>query len=152
MRGYQYTECGLTNVFIENMRVLTDDDDQEVYGIMNVAGLHKVIAHCIVQHRHGMSGPELRFLRTDMGLTQAELAARLHKEPITVGRWERGETPIDSNAEALIRLLAQEKLGLDVGLSVEEVTKNCIPSAHFQQIRIDGADPAEYKPIMDEAA
>jgi DNA-binding transcriptional regulator YiaG len=143
---YQYTECGLDNVFIENMDVLVDDAGEEVYEIENIVGLHHAIAHCIVQHRHGISGTELRFLRTEMGLTQAELAAHLHKEPLTVGRWERGEVAIDSNAEALIRLLAVQKLDLHLELSIEEVMKRCVATAKRQAIRIDGTDPREYRP------
>src|SRR5258708_1663749 len=104
MSGYQYTESGLANEFIENMEEVTGDAGERVYRIENITGLHKVIAYCIIQHPNGISGRELRFLRTEMGSTQAELAARLHKEPLAVGRWERGEVPIDSNAEALVRL------------------------------------------------
>ena len=144
-REYQYTECGLDNVFIENMNVLIDDAGEEVYEVENISGLHRVIAQSIVLHPHGISGRELRFLRTEMRLTQAELAAYLHKEPLTVGRWERGEVAIENNAEALIRLLATQRLGLDTSLSIEEVMRCCIPSATGQTIRIDGTDPQAYR-------
>jgi transcriptional regulator with XRE-family HTH domain len=83
-----------------------------------------------------------------MSLTQAELAAYLHKEPLTIGRWERGEGAIEPNAEALIRLLAVHKLGLDLNLTIENVMERCISTATRQTIRIDGANPQDYRPLM----
>ncbi|MFY9287918.1 MAG: helix-turn-helix domain-containing protein [Alphaproteobacteria bacterium] len=146
MKSYQYTECGLNNVLIENVDVATDDKGQQVYRIQNINGLHKAIALGIVQHQNSISGEELRFLRTEMGLTQAELAAYIHKEHLTVGRWERGEvSPIDSNAEAIIRLLAIEKLDLGKDMPMEALTKMCVPTAQTQFVKIDGSDSNDYR-------
>lgn len=147
MTDFQYTECGLTNVFIKNANVVTDDKGNQVYTIQNVNLLHKVIAYGIVQHQNSISGAELRFLRTEMGKTQAELAQHVHKELLTIGRWERGESPIDANAEVSIRLLAIEELKLDGDLTVAEAAKKCIAAAKVQRIDIDGSDPNNYQKI-----
>ena len=147
MSKYHYTESGIDNVYIEGMKVQIDDHDDEVYCIPNVNGLHKVIAHAIVNQAMAMLGTELRFLRTEMGVTQAELAKLVHRDAQTMGRWERGEIEIDSNAEVLIRLVACEKLGLDPGLSVEEMAQRCVPSAKLEVIRIDGSNPSNYQQI-----
>jgi len=147
MDAYKYTECGLDNVTIHNMEVAIDDAGEAVYSIPNVLGLHKVIAHCIVASASGITPKELRFLRTEMEMTQSELAQLVRKDHQTIGRWERGESPIDENAEVVIRMHAAEKLGLDVKLSVEEVAKRCIPSGQFRAIRIDGRDPVHYRPL-----
>lgn len=147
MTTYQYTESGLDNVLIHNMEVVVDDAGEEVYDLPNVVGLHKLIAHCIVTGPSGITPKELRFLRTEMGLTQGELAQLVKKEHLTIGRWERGERPIDANAEFVIRVLAVEKLGLDDGVSAEEMARSCVPSAEFRIIRIDGSDPAHYRPL-----
>lgn len=144
---YHYTECGLDNVLIEGVRVTIDDDGDAVVTIRNVNGLHKAIAQAIIS-RHGlMNGPELRFLRTEMGLTQAELAKHIHREALGVGRWERGEIVIDSNAETVIRLLAQEKLKIEINASIEEITGYSVQTAGLQPIRIDGSNPEEYRPM-----
>jgi|SRR5208337_3886222 len=145
---YKYTECGLDNVVIKNMPSVVDDAGEEVYEIRNVVGLHRVIAACIIRHPHGISPKELRFLRTEMGMTQAELAEIVKKDHQTVGRWERGEKPIDQNAEALIRLLAAEKLDLPREGTVEDLAKRCVPTAEVQVITIDGEDPRNYRPLM----
>jgi DNA-binding transcriptional regulator YiaG len=148
---YKYTECGLDNVVIKNMPMIIDDAGEEVYEIRNVVGLHRVIATCIVRHPRGISPKELRFLRTEMGLTQAELAEIVKKDHQTIGRWERGETPIDQNAEALIRLLAAEKLDLLRDETIEEVVRSCVPTAEVQVITIDGGDPRNYRPLPTAA-
>jgi DNA-binding transcriptional regulator YiaG len=145
MADYRYTECGLDNVMISGMNILVDDAGDEVYCIKNVTGLHKVIAHAIIARPHGITPDELRFLRTEMGLTQAELAQIVKKDGQTIGRWERGEKPIDENAEVVIRMVAAEKLGIDPQMTVEEMAARCIPSATFEIIEIDGSNPGNYR-------
>ncbi len=145
-KSYRYTECGLSNVFIEGIDVLTDHAGEETYTIPNVRHLHQAIAHAIVVRASGLAPEELRFLRTEMGLTQAELAAILNVAPLTVGRWERGETPCETSAECLIRLIAASRLKIGVELSPEELARRCVWSATTEPIRIDGSDPTHYRP------
>lgn len=153
MAPYHYTECGLDNVMIFGVVPCRDDDGDEVVTIPNITGLHKAIAASVVRHKAGMGGKQLRFLRTEMGMTQAELANVVHHDTQSVGRWERGEHPIEPTAEALIRLLVIERLKLKVEAgSVEELSGWCVPSAAPQQIVIDGNDPADYKEIEPLAA
>lgn len=142
---YRYTECGLDNVFIEGVEPAVDDHGDKVFRIENINGLHKVIARGILGHRHSISGRELRFLRTEMGLTQAELATLVHCDAQTIARWEKGQTPIDPPAEAIIRMRATEVLGLAAYKSVEDVASRCVPSATIELIRIDGSDPKRYR-------
>lgn len=144
---YRYTESGLDNVYIHNLPVVTDDEGEETYGIPRIHELHRAIARFIVEKPSGMSGKELRFVRTEMGLTQAQLAKLVHKEPLTVGRWERGEFVIDENAETLIRLLVIEELNLESALSVAELSASSLPAAGERMIDIDGSDPDNYRPI-----
>lgn len=142
-----YTECGLDNVVISGMHVPIDDAGEKVYTIKNILGLHKTIVHSIITGSQGILPTELRFLRTEIGFTQSELAKTVQKDHQTVGRWERGEIPIDGNAELVIRLLVAEKLGLDLEMSVEEIAKSCLPSAKIRVISIDGSNPAHYRPL-----
>ena len=144
---YRYTACGLDNVLIYGMPPVKDDEGQEVRGVQNITTLHCAIACEIVFRESAMSGKELRFLRTEMGLTQAELAKLVHKETLTVGRWERGETPIDANADTLVRLLAIEKLKLTPKVSTAELAGYSVPTAAPQLIELDGSDPQNYRPL-----
>ena len=146
MAVYHYKECGLDNVIIEGMPPCQDDDGDDVVTIQNINGLHKAIACGIVEHDAGISSSELRFLRTEMGMTQAELARIVHHDSQSIGRWERGEFPIEPTAEALVRLLAIQHLDLDVASStIEELSARCVASAAPQRIRIDGRDPSDYR-------
>jgi len=132
-------------VWIEGIQLLTDDEGDEVLTIQNINGLHKAIVHGIVGSNGAMDGKELRFLRTEMGLTQAEMGKILQKEALTVGRWERGETPLDPNADTIIRLVAMERLELTLGVSTEVLSQYSIPAAAPKEINIDGHDPSDYK-------
>ncbi|MDB5523895.1 MAG: transcriptional regulator [Rhizobium sp.] len=133
---HHYTECGLKNVMISGIEVQIDDDGDEVITIPAVGQLHALIALGIVNHPKGISGDELRFLRTEMGLTQAELSGLVHRDKQSIGRWERGEIEIDSSAEALIRRLAIEKLKLPTDAGIDELSRRSIPTAEVQTIQI----------------
>ena len=152
MADYRYTNCGLKNVTIAGVKFVVDDSGDEVVCIPNVNGLHRAIAQSILERKSSMSGTELRFIRTEMGLTQAELAAVVHREPLAMSRWERGESPIDSNAEALIRLHSMESLEIKNRPSVREMSGWCIPTAVDKPIQIDGFDPSNYRPLVNKMA
>jgi transcriptional regulator with XRE-family HTH domain len=144
MSTYHYTECGLDNVFIEGMEVLQDHAGEETLEIPAIGMLHSVIAESIVMLPSKMSGKELRFLRTEMGLTQEKLADVLKVTLLTISRWEREESPIKDTAEMLIRLMAVEHLKLGVSLDVDTVSAKVTRAARTYPIRIDGSDPTQY--------
>ena len=146
MKTYQYTECGLSNVFIDDVDVVQDDQGEETYTIKNILGLHKVIAHAIISRpRQRMTGEEFRFLRSEMGLTQEEAGKRLGRDRVTISRWERGETTIDPAVETVMKVLAIEKLGIDPDLSVEEMASQSDWAVEVTEIRIDGKNPSQYR-------
>ena len=144
---YRYTESGLNNVVIEGIEVVKDDLGDTVYCIPNVRGLHRAIAHAIITHDVGISGKELRFLRTEMGLTQKELAKILGVARVTVTRWETAEKPIDRHAEFVVRMLAAEKLGINPDMPVEEMARRCGWKTQSGKIRIDGRNPNQYRAV-----
>jgi DNA-binding transcriptional regulator YiaG len=144
MSRYHYTESGLPNVWIENIDVIVDDAGEAVYEIANIRGLHGAISKAIVESNVGLTGPELRFLRTEMGLTQAELARLVHKDGQTIGRWERGEKSVDENAQTIVRLLAIDSLKL-AQRPARDVAESSIPTTTPPEIKIDGSNPAHYR-------
>ena len=149
MEQYQYTECGLDDLFLVGVPVVRDDHGERVVSIPNIRGLHKAIAKSILESSGGMSGKELRFLRAEMGLTQAELGQILQKEALTIGRWEREEADMGSVQEALLRRLVAEILKISLDISVEETVRLCEPSARRKPIVINGKNPDNY---ISEAA
>ena len=144
---FRYSECGLDDVVIEGLEVVIDDAGEEVYSIPNLPSLHRAISESIITRESGLSGKELRFLRTEMGLSQSELAEVFRVARATVNRWEKDKSEIDSNAQVVIRLLAAERLGIMPKVSVAEIAKRSVYSTDTGPIRIDGSDPAHYRPI-----
>ena len=144
MGAYHYTECGLDNVFIEGTNMVEDHAGKATVTVPAIGLLHQVIAEGIVRLPSKMSGKELRFLRTEMGLTQEKLADILKVTLLTISRWEREETSIKDTAEMLIRLMAVERLDLNVALNVDEVSAKVTLSPKKDPIRIDGSDPEDY--------
>ncbi len=141
MNTYHYTESGLLNVYIDGLSPVIDDDGDEVITIPAINVLHKLIAQGIVLHKKGISPEELRFLRTEIGLTQTELAQLVHRDKQAVGRWERGGYPIDGAAETVIRSLAIDRLQLDRAPGgVEQLAKSSVATAEAQPIKIDHSD------------
>ena len=145
MAAYQYTECGLDNVIIEGISIDTDDEGDECVEIPHIHELHRSIAEAIINHKKGMSGDELRFLRTEMGMTQAELAKLVHRERLTVSRWERGEGDIDSTGEALVRIQAADMLGITRDESIQELSERCVPTTQTQPIVIETQENESYR-------
>lgn len=140
MTAYHYTECGLINVFIEGLKPVTDVDGDESIEVPAINGLHFAIAEAIVKHEKGISGGELRFLRSEMGYTQAELASIVHVDKQTIGRWERGEFSIEGPAETVIRRLAIEKLVLHYEEGLEKLARSSVSTATPQPINIKAHD------------
>ena len=145
MNAYHYIECGLSNVFIEGMTTVSDHAGEKTVTIPAIGLLHQVIAEGIVTLPSKMNGKELRFLRTEMGMTQAMLAEVLKVTSLTISRWEREETSIDDAGEMLVRLMAVERLELSVNLSVSAVSAKVMQTPRTEPIRIDGKNPHAYK-------
>lgn len=109
--AYHYTESGLDNVYLYNVSLVKDINNEKVIYIPKINKLHKVIAKGIISKKGLINDKEIRFLRTEMGLKQAEFSELLGKEAQACGRWERNETKIDKTIDTLIRFLVSEYLG-----------------------------------------
>ncbi|MEO0496434.1 MAG: helix-turn-helix domain-containing protein [Pseudomonadota bacterium] len=134
---HHYVESGLDNVYIYGIPLELDDSEEALITIPAINDLHRVIAKGIISHQNSMSGTELRFLRTEMGLTQAQLAELVHRDKQSIGRWERSEIELDAAAEVLIRRFAIESLSLDLEIGIDELSKRSVPGAVTQAIAID---------------
>ena len=137
MSVYHYTECGLDNVYLHNIQIVSDIKGDETIKIPRINQLHNLIAQCLLDKKGVLSGSEIRFLRTNVGLLQTELSSLLGKEAQAVGRWERGEHPIDRTTDTLLRILISEKMGLDK--KVDAISELNSFSAANDNINIDGA-------------
>ena len=142
---YRYDECGLDNVILKDFRIVTDDAGEEVVMIPNIGLLHRVLARAVASKESGLQPKEIRFLRTELGMTQAELAAIVGRDTQTIGRWERGESPVEQTAEMVIRKHVLEHAEGDDGLTMEALSRLTVQSATNKPFLIDASDPAHYK-------
>ena len=99
MKPYPYTECGLENIIIEADLIAIDDKEENIVTIPAIDKVHNIIAQGLIAHENTLSSTEIRFLRTEVGITQAELAQLLHRDTQTIGRWERGEGALDATQD-----------------------------------------------------
>lgn len=105
---YHYREIGLRNVWLVNGY----DEHETPYGkgisIHDVEGLHRTIALGLITKGGKLTGSEFRFLRHEMGLSQAKLAHLMGNESQTIALWEkRGSQP--KLADRFIRAFYREK-------------------------------------------
>lgn len=144
---YYYTACGLNNVIIANMPARQDDAGDKVIEIPMINALHATLTMELATKESSLLPEELKFVRTEMGLTQAELAERIKKDHQTIGRWERGENPVDPTAEVIVRMLAFEHL-TEIGFltpkdndqgdfSVRTISSKCVQAANGRPIKVE---------------
>ena len=141
MSAYHYIESGLPNVYIHGLEPMIDHEGDEVIEIPFIAALHAEIVRGIVVHNGTMSGLELRFVRSELGMTQAELAKILGVQQLTVGRWERSENEMDKPAEMVVRKLAIEQLLKPFDTSMKELALSVGNEDHLENgfhIHVDG--------------
>jgi putative transcriptional regulator len=109
--SYKYTESGLDNVYLVGGVEFSEDGKTVI--IRDIDGLHRVIGEALARQRHRLTGNEFRFLRSELLLSQDTLAKVLGVKELTVGRWERGHSEIPVSAEAVVRTMFLESLGLE---------------------------------------
>ena len=110
MTRYHYTESGLKSVWLANGFEIIRSPKGTGVKIHDVDGLHAEIGKSIVERSKRLSGEEFRFLRTELLLSQARLAAMFLVKELTVGRWERGQVNIPAVVDAALRALYREKV------------------------------------------
>ena len=108
---YQYRECGLDNVYLVNGFTVKETKHGEAVTIHDMDGLHRVIGSYLVRERKTLNGPEVRFLRHELGLSQKTLGELLDKSGQTIARWEKGKCNVDGPADRLLRFLYELQTG-----------------------------------------
>lgn len=114
---YHYTESGLDNVFLVDGFEYRNSPSGRTLFIQNIDGLHNAIGRTLIESPYPLSGPEFRFLRTELLLSQRNLGKLLGVRELTVARWEKEETPITRSSDGLVRCLFAEHIGTKSSLS-----------------------------------
>lgn len=106
---FKYDDCGLRNIWLANGYRYEDIEGHgRCLEIDNIEGLHRTIAHHLVNYRKRLCGAEIRFLRIEMGMSQKRLADSLGVDEQTVSLWERSKRRPTVAAERMMRLMYLE--------------------------------------------
>jgi len=101
---YHYVASGLDNIYLLNGVSHDDTPYGRMVTIKNLNGLHRAIGLHIIEKQEQMTGPEFRFLRKQMALTQAELAEAMRVTDQTIANYEKGNTADFGPADAFMRM------------------------------------------------
>ena len=104
-KPYQYRTCGLETVYLFNGYTIKDSPYGEAISIQDIDGLHHAIGMYLVREKKTLTGPEARFLRHELDLSQRRLGELLDKSSQAVDRWEKAKSKIDGPCDRLLRLL-----------------------------------------------
>jgi DNA-binding transcriptional regulator YiaG len=102
-QSFHYAASGLDNVYLLNGVTESETSYGKMVHIDNINGLHHAIGLHIIEKEDPMEGPEFRFLRKQMELSQAALAKGLSVTDQTIANYEKGKTALGP-AEAYIKM------------------------------------------------
>lgn len=106
---FQYTACGLDNVWLANGYTVKTTRHGNAVAVNDVDGLHKLIAQTLIEKKGRLTGKEFRFLRTQLGLSQEALGALLDFSENAVSLWERKDT-VPAACDQWLRMSVLAKL------------------------------------------
>lgn len=100
-----YKDCGLDNIYLKNGFSWEEEDGEKFLTVTDIDGLHRAIGLHIVLTRKAPSGKEMRFLRNELNMSQADLARLLSVSDQSVARWEKGQCEANGAAVFSLRLI-----------------------------------------------
>ena len=100
-----YKECGLDDVYLVSGYGIEKTPYGDGLSIKDIDQLHIAIGRHLASQKKVLTGKELRFLRTQMGRTQASLGKVLGLSSQQVARYEKGESEISGPIDLLVRAL-----------------------------------------------
>lgn len=136
---YHYTECGLRNIWLKNGYVVKKTPYGEGVSIQDVEGLHRLIG-TIIAKRPKLTGPELRFLRKELGMSQKALATFVGTSEQNISLWERrGRVP--QAADRIIKLAYLEAISNDGNVKIKETINrlNELDATALENLKLEKA-------------
>lgn len=95
---------GLLNIYLHNGFQIEGEGEEQTIAYKNLDGLYDAIARAIAIRSITLTGPELRFMRKRLGMTQQEIGALGGKSGQVAAKWEKGSLPVPLAEGKLIRL------------------------------------------------
>ena len=113
---FQYTACGLDNVWLVNGYKLKETRHGHAVSVNDVDDLHKLLTQTLIDKPGRLTGKEFRFLRTQLGLSQEALGALLDFSENAVSLWERKDA-VPAACDQWLRMSVLAKLAGNTKLS-----------------------------------
>ena len=107
---YQYKESGLRNVWLKNGYEVHKTPYGDGVSVHFAEDLHAQILTALAMKPGRLTGAELRFIRKEMELSQANLAGLIGVTAQTLALWEKSKGKITAPSERLLRLLVEDRL------------------------------------------
>lgn len=101
----RYAGCGLDDIWLSDGYVIEWFHGEQTIAIHDLDGLLRAIGATVAAATRPLAGKEIRFLRRQMDMTQAELASLLGCDVQQVARYEKDQNRIPGPADRLLRLL-----------------------------------------------
>jgi putative transcriptional regulator len=143
MTMYHYTESGLRNIYLVN----GFKQHKTAYGkgvaFDNIEGLHREIGRHLCAYRPRLTGPEFRFLRHELDLSQAALAKLLGNNEQAVALWEKGKVKVPAWADRLMRALYREHMGENVQIRKMIETVAALENSKALSTRFEAKETAK---------
>ena len=133
---YHYIESGLRHVWLTNGYTVKQTPYGEAVSIQDAEGLHRLIGS-IIARRPRLTGPELRFLRKEMGMSQKALADFVGTSEQSVSLWERrGRVP--KAEDRLIKLAYLEKVDKNGNVKIKDTIErlNELDNTSFEKLKL----------------
>lgn len=128
--SHHYVESGLENIYLENIPIYNCDCGYSEVEIPEIMSLHELICKHLVSIPKTLNGPEIKFIRTTMGMASKEFANLLKVHKVTVSRWENNKSGMNSATAYFLKILVYDhfsrerrkfiKMIEDVAISEEE--------------------------------
>jgi DNA-binding transcriptional regulator YiaG len=104
MKLHHMTGVGLSNVYLRNGFTVADSDGDETISYENLTGLYFEIGRAIASNPFTMRSEEFRFMRKQLGMSQADIASLFDKSDQAVAKWEKGLSPVPKAESALLKI------------------------------------------------
>lgn len=139
---YNYTESGLDNVYLMGVSQFGCKDCGEVeIRIPDPIGLHIILAISICMKKGLLDGPEIRFVRKEIGMSAKAFAGLICISPVTLSNWETGEMKPKPSNDQLIRYafksMMEHRLCAMMSNMEEQVRKSGVVKRVRNRIDID---------------
>lgn len=104
MKLHHMTGVGLSNVYLRNGFTFEDSDGDETISYANLTGLYFEISRAIASNPFTMRSEEFRFMRKQLGMSQADIASLFDKSDQAVAKWEKGLLPVPKAESTLLKI------------------------------------------------